>query len=76
MSLIGLVLSLSVVYSFSVAAVTEPFAYPDGLLEGNGAVGDWTGPWVAGGESEPPLGSAPFQVESERLKVDFSFCIL
>jgi hypothetical protein len=52
-------------------AATETFNYPDGPLEGAGAVGEWAGPWQPGTQSVAPLGSAAFAVESEQLKIDF-----
>jgi hypothetical protein len=51
-------------------AVDETFSYPDGPLDGQGTVGDWTGPWGPGTQSDPPGGTSPWQIASNQLVTD------
>ncbi len=51
-------------------AVDETFTYNDGALEGQGAVGDWTSPWYAGSQSQPPSDSTPWQVQSQAVTIN------
>ena len=50
-------------------AIDETFSYADGALEGQGSIGDWTGPWVTGPQSSPPNGTDPWQVQSQSLSI-------
>gem|GEM_PF-2931651 len=55
-------------------AALETFDYPDGVLDGQGSVGEWTGPWQPGPASltGTPPSVLPFRVESNQLKIDLT----
>ena len=65
-------LCLGTLPALCCAGAIETFGYANGPLEGKGTVGQWAGPWAAGTQSVAPLGTAPFQVDSGRLKIDLT----
>ena len=65
----SLAVTAALVMPSHALAVDETFSYTDGALEGQGSAGEWTGPWYAGSQSQPPNDAAGWQVQSQVLSV-------